>query len=246
MKHHWQVVITCKDYGRFLGSAIDSVLGSFPPADILITVVDDGSTDDTRAVCEQYHRYGVQALHAQGIGVSRARNLGAWAGNTENLLFLDADDRIGFEYIAEATALLDAGADVAYPDQYMFGQMLQYAPAIPSCDLDLLLEVNTCIVSSAHRRSLFEKLGGFREDIGYYSDWDYWLRAAKGGATFEHCPGLHFFRRMHAGQWSDAVEDRETWLASLAEVQKYHPDLSSLEKVEEWRFRTIETSGAIS
>ena len=38
------IVISCYNYGRFVGRAIDSALAESHPADVV--VVDDGSTDD--------------------------------------------------------------------------------------------------------------------------------------------------------------------------------------------------------
>jgi hypothetical protein len=84
------VVITNHDYARFLGAAIDSVLGQEgPPARVI--VVDDGSTDGSRAVIESYGDH-VTALFREQTGQAAAFNAGFAAGAGELVLFLDADD----------------------------------------------------------------------------------------------------------------------------------------------------------
>src|SRR3569832_2070331 len=47
------VVITSYNYGQFIGAAIDSVLSQTRRADEII-VIDDGSTDGSRALIETY------------------------------------------------------------------------------------------------------------------------------------------------------------------------------------------------
>jgi glycosyltransferase involved in cell wall biosynthesis len=84
------VVITNHDYARFLGAAIDSVLGQEgPPARVI--VVDDGSTDSSRAVIESYGD-AVSALFREQAGQAAAFNVGFAAGTGELVVFLDADD----------------------------------------------------------------------------------------------------------------------------------------------------------
>lgn len=92
------VVIAVRDQARYVGEAIDSVLGQTVPTERLI-VVDDGSTDGTGDVARER---GVEVITTTGIGPSPARSLGAAELETEFISFLDGDDR----FVPERNALL--------------------------------------------------------------------------------------------------------------------------------------------
>ena len=99
------VVIPCYNQARFLGEAIDSVLRqTYPPVDVI--VVDDGSTDDTVSVAQSYA--AVKYLRQPNEGAPSARNRGLRSSQGEFVLFLDADDRLLPDAIAQGiTALGD-------------------------------------------------------------------------------------------------------------------------------------------
>ncbi|MBI3288150.1 MAG: glycosyltransferase family 2 protein [Elusimicrobia bacterium] len=87
------VLIPCRNYGRFLGEAIDSVLDQdAPPGGVEILVVDDGSRDETPAVAA---RYGdrVRYLRVEEGDKSAATFAGIAAARGRYLFNLDADDR---------------------------------------------------------------------------------------------------------------------------------------------------------
>ena len=83
------VIITNYNYGRFLGEAIDSVLAQ-SHAEVECVVVDDGSTDDSRAVIEA--RPGVVAIFKQNGGQAKALKTGLEAAKGEIVISLDSDD----------------------------------------------------------------------------------------------------------------------------------------------------------
>src|SRR6185312_13559112 len=86
------VIITNYNYGRFLRCAIDSALRqTYRPLEIL--VVDDGSTDGSRAVIASYARRIRPLLRPNG-GNAAACNTGFAASRGEIVLFLDADDAL--------------------------------------------------------------------------------------------------------------------------------------------------------
>lgn len=83
------VIITCYNYGHYLRHAIESVKGQ-THKNYQIIVVDDGSTDDTAAICAVYA--DVVYVKTMRVGVSMARNSGVLYSKGSHVLFLDADD----------------------------------------------------------------------------------------------------------------------------------------------------------
>jgi GT2 family glycosyltransferase len=90
--HTASVVIPCYNYGQFLGRAIESALRqSRPPREVV--VVDDGSTDDTRAILR---RYGdrVRAVLKENGGHASAITAGVRVAEGDVVFILDADDEL--------------------------------------------------------------------------------------------------------------------------------------------------------
>ena len=87
------VIIPTHDRAAVITRAVDSVLAQ-EGAELEVIVVDDGSTDATRAVLES--RYGedprVTYLHQEQAGVAGARNAGLAHAGGELVAFLDSDD----------------------------------------------------------------------------------------------------------------------------------------------------------
>ena len=93
VKGRVSVIIPTFNYGRFIGRCIESVLDQNVP-DLEIIVVDDGSTDNTRHVVEQF-KNRLHYIFQENAGPSAARNTGIVNCTGEWLLFLDADDLLG-------------------------------------------------------------------------------------------------------------------------------------------------------
>lgn len=88
------IVIPCHNYGRFLAAALESVVVQNDP-DWEAIIVDDGSTDATASVAEEWRsRYprNIRCLGQCNAGPGAARNRGAREATGDWLLFLDADD----------------------------------------------------------------------------------------------------------------------------------------------------------
>lgn len=84
--------ILCYNYGRYLAKAIESCLQQEPGSfELEILVIDDGSTDETPAVCARFgDRIRVSRSANLGFGASLGRGLLEASG--DYVCFLDADD----------------------------------------------------------------------------------------------------------------------------------------------------------
>lgn len=85
------VVIPVRDREHTIARAVNSVLGqSF--RELSLYVVNDGSTDGTEEVLDSFSDSRMHVLTGPRRGAGAARNLGARAGSSEFLVFLDSDD----------------------------------------------------------------------------------------------------------------------------------------------------------
>jgi hypothetical protein len=96
------IVVVNHDYGRFLAAALDSALAQ-THGQVEVIVVDDGSTDHSRAVIGRYGDRVVPILKENG-GQASAFNVGFWRASGSVLIFLDADDLLEPDTAARVAA----------------------------------------------------------------------------------------------------------------------------------------------
>lgn len=103
------VVVPTYNYARLLPRALDSVLCQLDDRSELI-VVDDGSTDDTPQVIDDYVRRWprLRATRQVNAGAAAARNHGIRLARGEYLLLLDADDELMPGALAELLDIVTA------------------------------------------------------------------------------------------------------------------------------------------
>lgn len=72
-----------------------------------IILVDDGSTDDSGALCDQYAETykNVKVVHQKNAGLSAARNTGIEIAKGEFITFVDSDDMLADGFIGTALEL---------------------------------------------------------------------------------------------------------------------------------------------
>lgn len=103
------VVIANYNYARYVAGAIDSALGQFTPVHVM--VIDDGSTDGSRAIIEGYGAR-VEAVFQRNGGQVAAYNHALERVRTPYVLFLDADDTLYPEAAATVLAAFAKGEPV--------------------------------------------------------------------------------------------------------------------------------------
>ncbi len=95
MKKSISVIIPFFNSESCIGRMLDSILSStYMPSEILL--IDDGSTDNSREIIEQYsskHSF-IKYVKKEHSGVSASRNLGIKLATGDFISFLDSDDYI--------------------------------------------------------------------------------------------------------------------------------------------------------
>jgi glycosyltransferase involved in cell wall biosynthesis len=199
------VVIPCHNSAQFLAETVESVAAqTFRGFEAVL--VDDGSTDGTRALIEASiaaHPEVPMRLLAQARGgVAAARNAGIAAARGRFILPLDADDLIAPEMLADCVRLLDADATagIVCCDRQDFGDIEQVVEAGPF-ELQRLKYFNQLAYCSMYRRAVWEATGGYRSNVDGFDDWDFWIAAALRGATALRVPRPHLKHRRRGGSY---------------------------------------------
>lgn len=109
------VIVPVYNAEKYLEKCVESVRNqSFQDWELLL--VDDGSRDGTRAICDRCAADDdrVRVFHKKNGGVSSARNLGLREAKGEYIAFLDVDDRYEYRFLETLwSAMEQAGADTA-------------------------------------------------------------------------------------------------------------------------------------
>lgn len=89
----FSIIIPVYNVEEFLRQCIDSVIAQ-TYRNIEIILVNDGSPDNSKAICEEYvKQYSfVKLINKENGGISDARNVGILNSTGEYIFFLDADD----------------------------------------------------------------------------------------------------------------------------------------------------------
>lgn len=109
------VIIPVYNVEKYLEKCLDSVINQ-TYKNIEIILVDDGSTDNSGVICDEYkEKYkGITVIHKKNEGVAKARNTGKEYVRGEYFCFIDSDDFITENYIQVLFDLAEKyGADIA-------------------------------------------------------------------------------------------------------------------------------------
>jgi len=157
-------------------SALDQTYRNFE-----VIVVNDGSTDNSRVVAEQFGA-DIKLIDQKNVGLNASRNVGARLSTGEFLLPLDADDWLSPTYLERTIPLMIEGVGVVSTDMDMFGEINRLQP-IGHPALEAQKRGNTMPYCSLIRRTAFDEAGGYsaRPDIQAYGDWNLWISVLKRG-----------------------------------------------------------------
>jgi glycosyltransferase involved in cell wall biosynthesis len=212
------IIVPSFNYARFISQSLDSVLAQ-TWQNWECVVVDDGSTDDTRAVVMSYAERDarIRYIHQEHRGVSAARNTGIERSRGAFMQFLDADDLIEERKLEKQVEFLrkHRNVDIVYGGAMSFmsvesdgrsriivGEELTWLPSISGSERDALLALIRQPFpahSALIQRSVIEDVGLFDERLEACEDGHFWVRCAALGKRFRQVKieGTLAFYRIH-------------------------------------------------
>lgn len=180
------VVIPTCNRASLVGDAIESVLSVQRHGfELEVIVVDDGSTDGTRAIVAQYP---VVYMQSHGMGAAAARNAGIKIARGDFIAFLDDDDVWLPTNVAPQLKMFAAnpsfGAVLAQvlctePDRTGFGTLFPVGPLSSGWIFNDLLSYWPQVAALLVRRSVLEEVGLFDASLCSEEEWDLILRIAR-------------------------------------------------------------------
>jgi glycosyltransferase involved in cell wall biosynthesis len=200
------VVMTAYNAADYIAGAIESVLiQNYRNFELI--VVDDGSTDNTADIVRRFENEPIKYFFKTNGGVASARNFGLQKAGGPFIVMLDSDDMMTPDYIARHLEGFERHpeADMVYCDDLLIDEhdkpirvisRPQYAnnaafiSDIFRCGFPVV-HFKTCI-----RRSVFDKIGLYDEELIVGEDYEMIRRFAKQKLNMVHLPEPLYLRRI--------------------------------------------------
>lgn len=221
------IIIPVYNKSKYIKDCFESVINQ-KYTDFEVIVVDDGSTDNSSVICDEYAQRDKRfyVFHTPNYGVSHARNYGMKQASGDYITFIDVDDTVSEEYLKH---LIDAeersNADLIIAgikkvtDQngcdYKSGKNLEF-PYKGLYNLrDLLLDFadiqkstgiyGYCVAKLFPRK--YVDTCTFNEDIKLAEDFDFYLQIYKKIDTVYFVQETDYFYLQNAENSTALIDD---------------------------------------
>lgn len=241
------VILPVYNVEKFVAEAINSVLAqTYTNFEALI--VDDGSTDRSIEICQQFTDPRIKIIRQKNRGLSGARNTGIRHAEGEYLAFLDSDDAWLPEKLEKHVAHLESSPAVGvsfsrsafidqegkslglslmteFDEEISLRQMLCRCPVGNGSTVVIRKEVfeDICFQDNLHGTTenfYFDE--GFRRS----EDFECWLRIAiTTNWKFEGIPeALTLYRVNLSSLSADLLKQLESWEQVIEKTRSYAPE----------------------
>ncbi|MDL0145388.1 glycosyltransferase family 2 protein [Halobacterium salinarum] len=181
------VIIPTYNRAEVVSRAVDSVLGQ-SLQDFEIIVVDDGSSDETKRVIDDFEDRRVEYIYQSNQGANTARNRGIKESTGEYISFLDSDDEFKREYLAKSVEAISSGSEncIGAASSYVkFSSKNKPTTrsGVPDRELtiDDFRDKNPLggFSTVTFKRGICNEIGLLDESLPSLQDYDYYIRTSK-------------------------------------------------------------------
>lgn len=202
----------------WLEEAFESVLAQTVPCKVII--VENGSN----YFADLSGR--VSIMHSKK-GLSAARNVGIRACDTEFFFPLDCNDWLP-DNALEILIRKYPGSGFVYGSTMLFrherGENDQHLYDAKPYDFQECMKMVYWPNGALQKTADFATIGGYREDLPFLEDWDYWMTAGEHGICGTAIPDVTYWYRQHAGM---VVSNKNSaqWEQVKRLIQSFHKEI---------------------
>jgi teichuronic acid biosynthesis glycosyltransferase TuaG len=238
------IIMPAYNAEKYIADSIKSVLAQTYSNWELI-VVDDGSTDRTAAVVQEFAKRDsrIKYIFQENGRLGKARNTGIGHATGPLIAFLDSDDLwIESKLEAQTRAMAEKNTDVVFSKAWIFTDeditaesetMLSTVGLFSGPNFfDSLVRQNQLpVLTVLLKKSTLDKVGLFEEEKPYHGceDYDLWLRLAKAGFVFYGMPDVLARYRRHSKAMTAITSNS---FKPMLLIVRRHIDDSSLSELE--------------
>ena len=206
------IIVPCYNQAQYLDEALQSVLDQ-TYSDWECIIVNDGSPDNTEEVAKKWVLSDTRFkyLYKENGGLSSARNAGISIAEGEFILPLDADDKIGQDYLKLALQAFqeDASLKVVYCKAEKFGEQSGIWN-LPTFSILEIARCNSIFCSAVFKKSEWQRVGGYDSNMIYgLEDWEFWIAILKEAGNVKCIDYIGFYYRITAGSMARSINQEE-------------------------------------
>jgi glycogen synthase len=219
------ILVPAYNYGRYLEACIESVFSQTATVGA-VTVIDDGSTDDTPQILARLaKRYPIEIVRRENRGLVPTLRDAIGLTTRPYFVTVDADDALAPTFVEKCLATLtnDESLAYCYTKMRLSGDSTGLAIVEPFDARKLICSGNFISGRAAMiRRSAYERTRGYR-DLPALEDWDLWLAFLDVGLTGVLIPEPLYEWRKHGPSRNTMTVKQERRLRRR--IQLAHPRL---------------------
>lgn len=202
------VYITNYNYGRYIQTAVDSVLNQ-TIQDFEIIIIDDGSTDNSKEIIEQYKDHPqIKIIYQKNKGLNVTNNIALRVAQGKYIVRLDADDYFRKDALELLSSKLenDDELGLVFPNYYLVDANNEIISKEVRHDFDkevVLLDQAAHGACTMIRTDFLKQVGGYNESYNCQDGYELWVKFTQKFKVSNVAEPLFYYRQHGANLTSN-------------------------------------------
>ncbi|WP_119793017.1 glycosyltransferase family 2 protein [Flavobacterium anhuiense] len=217
------IIVPCYNQAQYLNEALTSVMNqTYENWECII--VNDGSSDNINEIAQKWldKDFRFKYVSKSNGGLSSARNAGITVAKGEFILPLDADDKIGHNYLKLALYEFqkDSSLKIVYCKAEKFGDEVGDWILKPF-SLYNLSKKNMIFCTALYKKKEWELAGGYDTNMIYgLEDWEFWISMLKNDGNVKRIDYHGFYYRIKSSSMIKSLDpDKEKYLYKYLNIK---------------------------